>query len=495
MIFTEKKIKSSVERKLKTLDKKYKKLINKSRPPLNDLSEEDIKLHKENTVKNLSTVEIPERFIDVLSKGIDYKIDYDIIARVEDATKTLPTINTSNVFCYDCCNILKKPRNKSKTNISEKTCRDITKWLNKNDLCLLEADNGRATSIISKNQVHEMVEQELNKPERYKKPRTDTIKKSRTSRNKKLAELKLKDLITKQEHSSLKPSVPKTPKARSILKIHKDRLKIRLIVNTQNSPIYKIAKKISKELTPLIRSGKSYIKDTEQFVDKIRNIKLEENGTMISFDISDMYPSLPKQDVITEVIRRINDENFKPSMNKKALTELVNISVEFMSSSCNNQYYEQKDGLFIGSSTSPALAELYIQRVEEIHVYKMIHTPRLWLRKVDDTFVITKYDKIETLDELNKFNCKVQFTYESATDNTLLFLDCLIEIDNEESLQTKLYRKKTHTGQYMHYTSNQPEHVKVGTIKTLVRRTKIVCSTEESLTEELNYIKKNNAVK
>ena len=336
-----------------------------------------------------------------------------------------------------------------------------------------------------------MVEQELNKPERYKKPRTDTIKKSRTSRNKKLAELKLKDLITKQEHSTVpKPSVPKTPKARSILKIHKDRLKTRLIVNTQNSPIYKIAKKISKELTPLIRSGKSYIKDTEQFVDKIRNIKLEEDGTMISFDISDMYPSLPKQDVITEVIRRINDENFKPSMNKKALTELVNISVEFMSFSCNNQYYEQKDGLFIGSSTSPALAELYIQRVEEIHVYKMIHTPRLWLRKVGDTFVITKYDKIETLDELNKFNCKVQFTYESATDNTLLFLDCLIEIDNEESLQTKLYRKKTHTGQYMHYTSNQPEHVKVGTIKTLVRRTKIVCSTEESLTEELNYIKK-----
>ena len=47
----------------------------------------------------------------------------------------------------------------------------------------------------------------------------------------------------------------------------------------------------------------------------------------------------------------------------------------------------------------------------------------------------------------------------------------------------------------MHYTSNHPEHVKVGTIKTLIRRAKIVCSTEELLTDELNYIKKNNAVK
>ena len=94
----------------------------------------------------------------------------------------------------------------------------------------------------------------------------------------------------------------------------------------------------------------------------------------------------------------------------------------------------------------------------------MIHTPRLWLRNVDDTFEITKHDKIETLEELNKFNGKVQFTNESSTNNTVPCLDCLIEIDNEGTLKTKIYQKKTHAGQYMHYTSNQPEHVKVGTI-------------------------------
>ena len=72
--------------------------------------------------------------------------------------------------------------------------------------------------------------------------------------------------------------------------------------------IHKIAKEISKKSRPLIRSGKSCcIKDTGKFVDKIRNIKLEEDETMISFDISDMYPSLPKQDAITEVVRRIKN--------------------------------------------------------------------------------------------------------------------------------------------------------------------------------------------
>ena len=81
----------------------------------------------------------------------------------------------------------------------------------------------------------------------------------------------------------------------------------------------------------------------------------------------------------------------------------------------------------------------------------MIHTSHLWL-------YITKYDKIETLVELNRFNCKVQFTHESATNNALAFLDCLIEIDNEKRLQTKVYRKKTHAGQYVHYISNQIKH-------------------------------------
>ena len=63
---------------------------------------------------------------------------------------------------------------------------------------------------------------------------------------------------------------------------------------------------------------------------------------MISFDISDMYPSLAKQNVITEAVRRINDEDFQPSMNKKALIQLVIISVEFMSFSCNGQCFDQR---------------------------------------------------------------------------------------------------------------------------------------------------------
>lgn len=48
----------------------------------------------------------------------------------------------------------------------------------------------------------------------------------------------------------------------------------------------------------------------------------------------------------------------------------------------------------------------------------------LWLRNIDDMFVMTKYDKTETLNELNTFNSKIHFTHESAVNKTLPFLEC-----------------------------------------------------------------------
>lgn len=61
-------------------------------------------------------------------------------------------------------------------------------------------------------------------------------------------------------------------------------------------------------------------------------------------------------------------------------------------------------------------------------------------KKTGGTFVRNKYGKIEPLDESNKFSYKVQFTHESEINNTLLFLDCLIEIKNERRFQTNVYR-------------------------------------------------------
>ena len=78
---------------------------------------------------------------------------------------------------------------------------------------------------------------------------------------------------------------------------------------------------------------------------------------------------------------------------------------------------------------------------------------------------------------------------EKASEENLPFLDCIISL-NEKREIIKVYRKPTHTGQYTQFSSNQPLHVKLSTIKTLVRRAKFICGDQTSLNEELPYIRK-----
>ena len=60
-----------------------------------------------------------------------------------------------------------------------------------------------------------------------------------------------------------------------------------------------------------------------------------------------------------------------------------------MSLTINRKYYNQKQGLFIGAPTSPYFTKIYIQGVEEKHIYTMLNVPRLWYRKADEPFAIT----------------------------------------------------------------------------------------------------------
>ena len=54
--------------------------------------------------------------------------------------------------------------------------------------------------------------------------------------------------------------------------------------------------------------------------------------------------------------------------------------------------------------------------MEGREIYKILYAPRLWCRKVDDTFAITSHDSVKTLKELNKISNNIEFSMESAED-------------------------------------------------------------------------------
>ena len=179
------------------------------------------------------------------------------------------------------------------------------------------------------------------------------------------------------------------------------------------------------------------------FVNKLKHVRLlKDSEKLVSFDIADMYPSLPKEEVIREIERRVLNDNFKTKINKEALIILMRLSVKYMTISINDKFYEQADGLFISSSASPCLAELYIQMIGQNHIYKMIYATRLWLRKVDDTFTITEHNVGNSLQELNKIHRNVKFTAEQEQNGQLAFLDSSIERKDNINIKIKVYKNQ-----------------------------------------------------
>ena len=104
----------------------------------------------------------------------------------------------------------------------------------------------------------------------------------------------------------------------------------------------------------------------------------------------------------------------------------------------------------MGSPISPLIANLFMEEFEVKALSSCPHPPTLWLRFVDDTFVIIKTEQL--LQHINSQDHHIQFTVEEPSQQgPLPFLDTLATIEPNNTFSTSVYRNCTHTDQYLHW--------------------------------------------
>ena len=81
----------------------------------------------------------------------------------------------------------------------------------------------------------------------------------------------------------------------------------------------------------------------------------------------------------------------------------------------------------------------------------------MWLRYVDDTFVIQKEDnKQNFLEDINSVDLTIRFTVEDNKENGAIpFLDTIVKPEADGRLSITVYRRPTHTDQYLQWDSHQ----------------------------------------
>ena len=118
--------------------------------------------------------------------------------------------------------------------------------------------------------------------------------------------------------------------------------------------------------------------------------------------------------------------------------------------------------------------------------------PRFWCRLVDDAFVIHKeVNKKDFLQHINNVDPAITFTVEdNKVDGSIPFLDTIVKPEVDGGLSITVYRKPTHTDQYLHWDSHHNLSAKFSVINTLSHRAKTVCSNPELLKKKKEHLRK-----
>ena len=145
----------------------------------------------------------------------------------------------------------------------------------------------------------------------------------------------------------------------------------------------------------------------------------------------------------------------------------------------------------MGPPISPFIANLFMEEFKVKALSSSPHPPWLWIRYVDDTFVIqeAKHSQ-QLLQHIYSQDPHIQFTVEEPNqEGALPFLDTLISPGPTSRLVTTVYRKPKHTDQYLHWDSNHFITAKKH-LQHLSIQAKVVCTSQQALQKEMEHTNK-----
>ena len=150
-----------------------------------------------------------------------------------------------------------------------------------------------------------------------------------------------------------------------------------------------------------------------------------------------------------------NDDQFtrKAAIPQDKFLDLVHLVLTTTWYTFNSQSYQQTDGVAMGGPASLTTAEIYMHAYESTATTTALHPPKVWERFIGHVYSILKCTHLENFfDHINNLLQNIKFTTEEESNRALALLDTLLKGNNGE-ISILVYRKPTHTEQYLHYSS------------------------------------------
>ena len=140
---------------------------------------------------------------------------------------------------------------------------------------------------------------------------------------------------------------------------------IRPLINYTTAPNYKIAKKLQQIIKDSIKLENIHnVKNTFEFINKIKDMEITPSYKLVSMDIVNLYTNIPVLETLKILKVNLTTTGI---LNKKQIDELLSllqIIVQQNYYTHDNKYFNQEEGLAMGSPLSGLLAEIYMNYYE-----------------------------------------------------------------------------------------------------------------------------------
>ena len=225
----------------------------------------------------------------------------------------------------------------------------------------------------------------------------------------------------------------------------------------------------------------------------MKNIHVDSCETLISYDVSALFTSIPVDKALEVVEVLLNsDDSLKERtyLDSDQVLRLLGFCLRTTYFTFQGDIYKQDGGCDIGSAVSPIIANLYMEHFEQLAITSAPVPPSIWYRYVDDTFVKINRDAVTNFTHhINNIYDNIKFTCDLEKDCQLPFLDTLITKKPNGSIKVSVYRKATHTDQYLDLQSHHPLEHKIIVVRTLMHRVETTVTEPSVLAVEKDLIK------
>ena len=132
----------------------------------------------------------------------------------------------------------------------------------------------------------------------------------------------------------------------------------------------------------------------------------------VSLDVVLLFTNVPLCKTVDIILKQVYSEKLINTLSKRSFKELILDTCQKTALSFNNKLYEQIEGVTMGESLGPALANIIITECKKVIVDKLMKKKVFvfYTRYVDDTLLIIKKKDINVLNQFNSFDENLKFT-------------------------------------------------------------------------------------